>query len=614
MKLTALFTNLKVSKKLLLGFAVVICIMLVVMFSAIVGLRNIQDRVLKSDLSADLINSLTDARLNRQAYEYTGDNNFLIKNAVAMDDMMKTAPEMRALTWGEEGARHLTRIENALSRYGEDRKAFVGAMTQKLQTVKFLDSSNLYALSTQFNELSYDVAQLPDVRLSAVQMGFMLNDLDSLLEGYRAQPTPAREKKLHALLLHTTSSLHAIIPQLSGKMLASGEKIQKEMQGFADGLSTYRNAWGQLNKASDVLARSATELTQSINDMQAYMRQTVDNVIQMVKWVMELVALIGIMMGALLGFLITRSITQPLSATLLFAQKIASGDLSHSLDNQRKDELGQLVQAMSLMNTNLKDIIHNVRDGVDSVARSSSEIASGNIDLSSRTEQQAAAVVETAASMEELTSTVEHNAENANNARRLSEMAAQKASEGSKISQSVIKTMKDVQSSSHRIAEITNVINGIAFQTNILALNAAVEAARAGEQGKGFAVVAGEVRNLAQRSAQSAKEIEDLIGESVGFVDSGFKLVENAGVTMADVERSVSQVRDIMGDIALATDEQSRGISQIALAMAEMDTTTQQNAALVEQSSAAASSLEEQALRLEEAISVFRISKDDEKR
>lgn len=267
-------------------------------------------------------------------------------------------------------------------------------------------------------------------------------------------------------------------------MLVSGEKIQKEMQGFADGLSTYRNAWGQLNKASDMLAKSATELTQSINDMQAYMRQTVDNVIQMVKWVMELVALIGIMIGALLGFLITRSITQPLSATLLFAQKIASGDLSHSLDNQRKDELGQLVQAMSLMNTNLKDIIHNVRDGVDSVARSSSEIASGNINLSSRTEQQAAAVVETAASMEELTSTVEHNAENANNARRLSEMAAQKASEGSKISQSVIKTMKNVQSSSHRIAEITNVINGIAFQTNILALNAAVEAARAGEQGK----------------------------------------------------------------------------------------------------------------------------------
>ncbi|HEY1846029.1 MAG TPA: methyl-accepting chemotaxis protein, partial [Buttiauxella sp.] len=233
-----------------------------------------------------------------------------------------------------------------------------------------------------------------------------------------------------------------------------------------------------------------------------------------------------------------------------------------------------------------------------------------NMDLSARTEQQSAAVVETAASMEELTSTVALNAENANHARQLAEMASQKAGEGSQISQMVIDTMKNVRSSSHRISEITTVINSIAFQTNILALNAAVEAARAGDQGKGFAVVAGEVRNLAQRSAQSAKEIEGLIHESVAFVDTGFKLVEGAGVAMADIESSVTQVRDIMGEIAAATDEQSRGISQIAQAMAEMDTTTQQNAALVEESSAAASSLEDQAVQLEKVVSIFRVSKD----
>jgi methyl-accepting chemotaxis protein-2 (aspartate sensor receptor) len=268
------------------------------------------------------------------------------------------------------------------------------------------------------------------------------------------------------------------------------------------------------------------------------------------------------------------------------------------------------MQAVSTMNNNLKDILHNVRDGVDSVARSSSEIAAGNMDLSSRTEQQSAAVVETAASMEELTSTVALNAENAKHARQLAESASQKANEGSQISKMVIDTMKNVQSSSHRISEITTVINSIAFQTNILALNAAVEAARAGDQGKGFAVVAGEVRNLAQRSAQSAKEIESLIHESVSYVDSGFRLVEGAGVAMDNIETSVIQVRDIMSEIAAATDEQSRGISQIAQAMAEMDTTTQQNAALVEESSAAASSLEEQAVQLEKVVSIFRVSKN----
>jgi Methyl-accepting chemotaxis protein len=266
------------------------------------------------------------------------------------------------------------------------------------------------------------------------------------------------------------------------------------------------------------------------------------------------------------------------------------------------------MQAVSTMNENLKSIINDVREGVESVARSSTEIAAGNMDLSSRTEQQSAAVVETAASMEELTSTVALNAENANQARLLAEEASQNASEGSLISQKVIDTMKNVRLSSHRISEITTVINSIAFQTNILALNAAVEAARAGDQGKGFAVVAAEVRTLAQRSAQSAKEIENLIHESAVHVDTGFNLVEGAGAAMFKIEKSVAQVRDIMSEIATATDEQSRGISQIAQAMAEMDTTTQQNAALVEESSAAASSLEDQAVQLEKVVSIFRVS------
>lgn len=614
MKLTALFVDLKVSRKLFLGFTVVFIIMLVVMVSAIIGLRNIQDRVYKSDLSADLINSLIDARLNRQTYEFTGDIEYLNKNTLAMKELANKIPIMRALSWGEEGDKKLVRIETALAHYQDERKNFVEMMDRKLTAERALDSTELYRWSKQFNQFSEEETQTLEARLWVAQLSFILNDLDSLLEDYRAEPTLVREQYLNARLLNTLSNTQKVMPFLSGPLLASAQTLQKNMQDYAKGLPVYRNNWVQLKNVSDLLAVSATEMTHSINEMQSYMRMTVENVVIKVEWVMELIVLVGILIGVLLAYLITRSITRPLSATLHMAEQIAKGDLTHSLVSHSEDEMGLLVKAMALMNTNLKDIIHNVREGVDSVARSSSEIASGNLDLSSRTEEQAAAVVETAASMEELTSTVEHNAENANSARNLSEMAAQKAGEGCKISQSMINTMKNVQTSSHRIAEITTVINGIAFQTNILALNAAVEAARAGEQGKGFAVVAGEVRNLAQRSAQSAKEIEGLIAESVGYVDSGFTLVERAGVTMADIEQSVSQVRDIMGEIAMATDEQSRGIAQIALAMAEMDTTTQQNAALVEESSAAASSLEEQALKLEEVISVFRISPGDESR
>lgn len=359
---------------------------------------------------------------------------------------------------------------------------------------------------------------------------------------------------------------------------------------------------------SDNLTDKAEILTEDIQALSNLQQQKMVDAVISVQWQMATVAAAGIVLAVLLAMAITRSITRPLNETLRVAEQIAKGDLTGTLTHTRQDELGLLMQAVATMNESLKSIIRDVREGVDSVARSASEIAAGNLDLSSRTEQQSAAVVQTAASMEELTSTVALNAENANHARVLAQEASVNASEGSQISQKVIDTMKNVRISSRRISEITTVINSIAFQTNILALNAAVEAARAGDQGKGFAVVAAEVRSLAQRSAQSAKEIENLINESAVFVDTGFNLVEGAGEAMTRIESSVAQVRNIMSEIASATDEQSRGISQIAQAMAEMDTTTQQNAALVEESSAAASSLEGQAVQLEKVVSVFKVS------
>ncbi|WP_327078452.1 methyl-accepting chemotaxis protein [Phytobacter ursingii] len=282
-------------------------------------------------------------------------------------------------------------------------------------------------------------------------------------------------------------------------------------------------------------------------------------------------------------------------------------DLSKNLQAGRQDEIGHAITAFNHLIDRVAESLTMVRNASASVNTAANEISLGNDELSARTEQQSAAVVETAASMEELSSTVKQNAQNAQQASLLAVTASDTASQGGTVVGNAVSRMKDIIESSRRISEITTVINGIAFQTNILALNAAVEAARAGDQGRGFAVVAGEVRSLAQRSSQAAKEIEALIGESVHFVEEGAKQVDLAGESMSGIVHSVTQVKDLMQEIAAASDEQNRGIAQIAQAMSEMDTTTQQNAALVQESSAAAGSLEDQAVKLQQLVDVFRL-------
>lgn len=298
---------------------------------------------------------------------------------------------------------------------------------------------------------------------------------------------------------------------------------------------------------------------------------------------------------------------RPLNDMIAHIKRIASGDLIHSIPEIRGSEMGVLAESLKEMQAELIETVSAVRQGADAIYSGTTEISAGNNDLSSRTETQASSLEETAASMEELTSTVKQNAENARQASQLALSASETAQKGGKVVADVVETMHDIAGSSQKIADITGVIDSIAFQTNILALNAAVEAARAGEQGRGFAVVAGEVRNLAQRSAQAAKEIKALIEDSVHRVDMGSTLVETAGNTMGDIVNAVTRVTDIMGEIASASDEQSRGIDQVGQAVVEMDRVTQQNAALVQESASAAAALEEQARLLSQAVAVFQI-------
>ena len=367
--------------------------------------------------------------------------------------------------------------------------------------------------------------------------------------------------------------------------------VDKDLRPLAD----------QYLKSLDVLRRTmAAQLAQG--------QQEASSLAKASRMLLGIATLVAVALGALLAWMVTRSIVQPVLRGKQAAERIADGDLTHPIAAQGTDEAAQLLQALAAMQQRLATIVGNVRLGAEGVAAASAEIASGNNDLSARTEQQAGALEETAASMEELGSTVRLNADNARTANQLAMTASSVAVQGGDVVAEVVETMKGINASSNKIADIISVIDGIAFQTNILALNAAVEAARAGEQGRGFAVVAGEVRSLAQRSAEAAKEIKSLITASVERVEQGSALVDKAGATMTEVVTAIRRVTDIMGEISAASSEQSAGVGQVGEAVTQMDQATQQNAALVEEMAAAAASLNTQAGELVHAVAVFKLA------
>ncbi|GAB7546638.1 methyl-accepting chemotaxis protein [Cupriavidus sp. 8B] len=316
---------------------------------------------------------------------------------------------------------------------------------------------------------------------------------------------------------------------------------------------------------------------------------------------------VALLVGAAFTYGIARSIAEPLAEAVYIAETVASGDLSKEFETERKGEFGRLLAGMGEMEDMLTDLVTRIKESTDSITDASTQIAAGNTDLSQRTEEQAAALQETASSMGELTAMVRQNTERAHAANELAANASNIAQRGGTVVGEVVETMQAISASSKKVVDIIDVIEGIAFQTNILALNAAVEAARAGEQGRGFAVVAGEVRTLAQRSAAAAKEIRGLIGDSVEQVRNGSARVEHAGQTMREIVTASRQVTTILGEISVASAQQSGGIEQVNQAVMQMDAVTQQNAALVEQAAAAASALAEQAHQLQNAVGEFKL-------
>jgi methyl-accepting chemotaxis protein/methyl-accepting chemotaxis protein-1 (serine sensor receptor) len=321
----------------------------------------------------------------------------------------------------------------------------------------------------------------------------------------------------------------------------------------------------------------------------------------------SVVLLGGLALSVFAGLILMKAISEPLAEAMDVAHRVADGDLKGQATTHAANEFGELLRALDKMRDNLAAIVSEVRGGSDTISSASGQIAAGNMDLSQRTGEQAASLEQTASSMEQLTSTVRQNADNARQANQLAVSASTVATKGGEVVEQVVETMGSINESSNKIVDIIAVIDGIAFQTNILALNAAVEAARAGEQGRGFAVVASEVRNLAQRSAAAAKEIKQLIDDSVGKVESGAKLVSQAGTTMKEIVTSIQRVTDIMGEITSATQEQTAGLEQIHHAISEMDTITQQNVALVEEAASASAALQEQAGSLSRVVSVFQV-------
>ncbi|WP_406619203.1 methyl-accepting chemotaxis protein [Dickeya fangzhongdai] len=607
------FFDMHVATKLYLGFAMILFLVVLSSALSIHRFSTIKAYYGKTDLMHTVIMDIFQVKIARTKYFASNDNepydtmlsysNDLAKN-LAQGSQLYTESEFRDPLARMQ--KHQAALQQSISEMARAKQALTDA------GARFSRIPVDGAISHFRSSLAATAFASDGDREKATALALALASYKATADAVVIERTPAALNTLQSRFNDIEKSYRDLSALLPADQKTALDEFWGNVVNLKTGAEGYLNAYQALSGAEaavktdgDNVSNIAKEVISRLSEINTTL--TSDAITGATAF-----ALLALLFGLLISRYITRQITAPVSHNLALAERIASGDLTASIETNRHDELGQLTAAMAGMNERLRQMIGNIRDRVGSVAASAAQIAHGNHELSSRTEQQSAAVVQTAASMEQLTSTVKNNADNARHASQIAAEASRDAHTGGGVVQNVVNTMNDIAVSSKKISDITDVINSIAFQTNILALNAAVEAARAGEQGRGFAVVAGEVRNLAQRSAQAAREIASLIAESVTRINTGSVLAAEAGDAMQKILLSVSRVNDIIGEIASASDEQRRGIEQIASAVGELDSTTQQNASLVTASASSASSLEEQSIQLEALVSHFRLAQDNQ--
>ena len=600
--------NMRISRKLSLGFGLVLLLVALATALSVVRFMAIRDVYQKTNLVYDINIEVFQAKINRLKYFYSGDDKARETMVKYVQHARELTAQAQALTWAGSEKNIINDIDRALAGFS-DSIAAMGTATQQMTSLRAsLDAMSAKEEAQRFGELIRTPVSDPEQAYKIYDLLFAISSVRDHAWALRLSGNDAAQQALDQRYSAAQTQLNALMSELDPSLQAPFQALWSDTTRYRDLSKSYYASWNQLKAAEDSVKIAGDQSSASIRQLIALVKTQNDELAYNSSTAAIIIGALAVLFGLLVAFYITRQITRPLTHNLALAERIASGDLSSEIKADRSDELGQLTGAMGGMNARLRAIIGDVRQSVSRVSHAASDIATGNSDLSSRTEQQAAAVVQTAASMEQLTATVKNNADNARHASKIAAEASQTASQGGEVVRDVVKTMGEISASSQKIADITAVINSIAFQTNILALNAAVEAARAGEQGRGFAVVASEVRNLAQRSAAAAKEIAVLIDDSVERVAKGATLVSHTGSTMHDILKSVQNVDAIMKQIAAASEEQSKGISQVGVAVTQMDSATQQNASLVEEVSSAAVALTRQTEALEASVARFRLS------